>query len=368
MRKKFDWSLIYKLILDNYKILAQRKLRGSYYIIRDALTPFVASGKFSQEQYNAFLKKDKYDYYGQDIWSVIEQKYGLVRPEAKPIGIVFDNGVEYSVSHLEEVWEQARGFIFVEKADEADDIKLLSEFGWVIISGQGFSTRLMRKLLKQDTRPVLALHDADSSGDWIYRTLGFPTERTWHLDIALGDQVTDLGLTKEQAKALNLPSQPEVPKEVAKGNLERWELSSLNVLVSRMELQNPVLAFVVSAMKARGIKLSPTEIRKGQLYGDYLMGRVWDAFRLEVVKTIAKTEFEIEGTAVKIDESEETVVPKLPDELQKEVIGLSSKLVSELKEKLLSEVKWKYEKDFEKEAEKYTTKELTELLKGADKV
>jgi 5S rRNA maturation endonuclease (ribonuclease M5) len=236
--------------------------------------------EITQEEYNWFrVEEQGYATYRDDVWPELEREYGLQRPEAKPVGVVYDRGVEHPITRLEEVWSQARGFIFVEKADEAGKLRELSEYGWVVVAGQGYPTRLIRQLLKRDDRVVLVLHDWDPDGLGIYRALGFHTRRTKHLGLALGERVVDLGLLEHHVKALNLPLQPSPPKY---GGRPRCELSALSVLSVRMGVENPVLAYAVAAMVSRGLTLSPLEVPKRVIFEHKVYWSLMDAFR-EVV-------------------------------------------------------------------------------------
>lgn len=346
------WSVVKRLIKKHYDVLIKRSIRGSYYIVGDLLAPLIGK-EISLEDYNWYGTNQGYASYRDDIWPLMEQKYGLRRPEAAAIGIVYDNGVEYPVTRLESVWDQARGFIFVEKADEAKDISPLSEYGWTIVAGKGYPLRLVRRLLKEDTRPVLVLHDWDRDGKGVYRALGLPTRRTWHLNIALGNRVTELGLTEEHVKALKLPTRPSPPKY--KGR-PRVELSGLAVLSTRMGLENPVLAYTVATMLAMGLRLSPTEISKEEMLARHLRWALTDGLRgvvNEVVDELMK-ELKAEGKAVSgtLDFDEAVEMPGLRDALTKTGRNIAEK------------IEWKSEGDYHKEALGFTTEELVKILSG----
>jgi len=189
---KVLWAVVKEIILANHEMIVERSIRGrrgirgirgSHYIVGDLLGPLIGD-KITLEDYNWFNSGQGYSTYRDDVWPELEQKHGLTRPEAAAAGIVFDRGVKETIEHLERIWDQARGFIFVEKMDEAVAIQELSDFGWTIVAGRGYPLRLVRKLLKNDTRPVLALHDLDPDGHGIFRALGFETRRPWHQDIA----------------------------------------------------------------------------------------------------------------------------------------------------------------------------------------
>jgi len=321
------WAAVKQIILDHQDTIlemsirgyrASRGIRGSYYLVGDYLDPLIGKA-ITEDDYYWFLTDQGYATYRDDVWPELEQRHGLTRPEAAAVGLVYDQGVEYTITHLEDIWDQARGFIFVEKADEAKAIQELSDYGWTIAAGRGYPLRLVRKLLKGDTRPVLALHDCDPDGRGIYRALGFETRRTKHLDIALGERVVDLGLSEEQANALGLAFRPG-PKKY-KGQ-ERAELSALNVLSVRMGLDNAVLAFVASVMVARGLTLSPTEVDKREMMRrhirwaltDGLSSIVEDAVGAIDIKLSADSTFD--GTAVRGElEDMKILAPGLEEKL-----------------------------------------------------
>jgi hypothetical protein len=320
MTKQFNrlWSVVKKLILREYDVLVKRYMRGSYYIIGDILAPLIGK-EITLEDYNWFGTDQGYATYRDDVWTLIEQQHDLQRPETAAIGIVYDNGIEYPISRLEHVWDQARGFIFVEKADGAKDLADLSSYGWVVVAGRGYPLRLVRKLLKHDQRPILALHDWDRDGLGVYKALGFETRRTRHLNIALGQRVTDLGLTECHVKVLKLPTRPSPPKY--KG-APRVELSGLDVLATRMNLENPVLAYTVATLLAKGLTLSPTEMSRTNIMQRHIRWALTDGLSNiveEAVKEVTETlqkDRKFQGTAVKGElEDMKIIAPGLREKL-----------------------------------------------------
>jgi hypothetical protein len=357
-KKRFRrlWNTVKKLILEHYDILIKRSIRGSYYIVGDYLGSLIGK-EIALEDYNWFGTDQGYATYRDDVWPLIEQRYDLERPEAAAIGVVYDDGIEHPISRLENVWDQARGFIFVEKADEAEDLQELSEYGWTIVAGKGYPTRLVRKLLKEDTRLVLALHDWDRDGLGVYRALGFETRRTKHLDIALGNRVIDLGLTEQHVKALNLPTRPSPPKY--KGR-PRVELSGLAVLSTRMGLENPVLAYTVATVLVKGLKLSPTEEDKLEMMKRHMRWLLTDGLSDVVEKAVEevieriKYEEKFQGTAVKGElETLKVIAPELRPQLVKTGLTQAEK------------TKFVSEQEVHAEAlEKFGNEDLVRLLKS----
>lgn len=357
---KHLWSVVESLIVDHHKTILERSIRGvrgsrgiraSYYIVGDLLGPLIGK-EITIDDYNWYLTRQGYATYRDDIWPKIEQAHGLERPPAKAIGVVFDNGQEHTIKRLERVWNQARGFIFVEKTGEAEDIQELSDFGWTIIAGQGYPTRLMRQLLKDDTRPVLALHDWDQDGQGICRALGVKTRRTAHLDIALGNRVIDLGLHENHINSLKLPLRPSPPKYKGK---PRVEMSSLNVLVTRMGLENPVLAYTVACMLIKGLKLSPTELPRQQLLESHIRWLLTEGLEPVVEAAIewVMKQTKIRGSAVEaVLTNEMYAVP-----------GLREKLI-EVAMQFLGKIEWRQEDHFHNEAlKRFGHKDLIKALK-----
>lgn len=367
MTKKYYrlWNVVREIILEHYAVLKDEFLRDAYYIVGDLIAPFIGT-KITQEDYNWLLTKQGYSSLRDDIWPSLEQKHGLERPRAWPVGVVFDNGILKPLSELEEkmqmgleyIWEQARGFIFVEKGGVAKKLEILSKYGWTIMAGKGYPERLMRKLLKEEEkeRPVLVLHDFDPDGFGIYRALGFKTRRTKHLDIALGDRVTDLGLTEDHVKRLNLPTRPSPPKY--KG-VPRVEISALAVLKTRMDIENPILAYTVAAMMAQGLTLSPTELDKLELMKRHMRWLLTDGLSsvveeaVEVVIEKIEDEEKFQGEAVEGKlETSKIISPGIKDELVKTGLNQAAKTV------------WVYEEEVDEQARAFTDEKLVELLKG----
>jgi len=347
------WNAVRKIILDNYTDLIKHRIRESWYIVGDALAPMIGK-EISQEQYHYFTGTPQgYSSYRDDIWPALEQKHGIERPRTKPYGTIYDHGSEYPISRLSTVWDQARGFIFTEKLEDGEDLRELSSYGWTIIAGGGFAgfpTREIRRLLKEDNRSILAFHDADNSGDGIYRALGFETRRTSHLDLALGDRVTDLGLTKDDAQKLELPTRPEPPKY--KGQM-RFETSGLARLEKRFGLQNPKLVYVIAKMLLLDLTLSPTEKARSDLLNFRLRVTIEramaDALNAAVDEAIA--ELDPRGDAVAV------VVPE-PENLDLKALfkGLAIKLGKS--------PTWFQEQEYHAEAARLTSSELVKLLEA----
>jgi len=354
--------MVRQIIRANYDLIATQSIRGikesrgiraSYYIVGDLLEPYLKEGKIDREDYDWYITDQGYSSYRDDIWPKLEQQEGLERPEAKALGLVYDQGKEYPISHLAEVWDQARGFLFVEKAGDAELVQELSDYGWTIVAGQGYPTRLIRKLLKQDTRPVMALHDWDRDGLAIYRALGFTTRRTWHLDIDLGDRVIDLGLNEDDVVALELPTRPSAKKY---GGAPRAEISALHILTRRWGIENPVLAYAVASLLVKGYRLSPTEMPKKEMAEAHLQWALTEGLRgvvAEAVKAImAETEIEGEAVTGTLDFDKEIQMPGL------------SKALETAGKNILKEINWRDEDSYHDEAVKLTDERILKSLKA----
>lgn len=363
MTKRYTklWSVVKDIIKERHELFEKEYIRDVYYMIGDILGPLIGS-KITQEDYDWYGTRQGYATLRDDVWPLMEQRHGFKRPHAWPVGLVFDEGLERPLSKLLEnadlgldyIWDQARGFIFVEKRGEAVKLKELSNYGWTICAGTGYPERLMRRLLKEEKkeRPVLVLHDWDEDGKGIYQALGFKTRRTKHLDLALGDRVVDLGLNKEVVERLKLPTRPSPPKYKGK---PRVEISGLAVLKMRMEIENPTLAYVVAAILARGLKLSPTELSKKELAERHMRWLLSEGLKPVINSAIEWTmkQQELEGNAV-----EAVLTEKMYS-----VPGLREKLI-EVAMQFLEKIDWRGEDYYHKEAlERFTDERLIQLLK-----
>ncbi len=354
------WTVVKDIIKERHELFEKEYLRDVYYMIGDLLGPLIG-GKITQEDYDWYGTRQGYATLRDDVWPLMEQKHGFKRPHAWPLGLVFDEGLEKPLSKLlrgtEQIWDQARGFIFVEKRGEAVKLQELSEYGWTICAGPGYPERLMRKLLKEEEkeRPVLVLHDWDEDGKGIYRALGFKTRRTKHLDLALGDRVVDLGLSKEVVERLKLPTRPSPPKYKGK---PRVEISGLAVLKTRMDIENPTLAYTVAAMLSRGLTISPTEVEKLEMMKRQMRWLLTEGLKDVVEKAVKKViekiedQTKFEGTAVKGElETLKLIAPELLPQLVKTGVNQAEKTVFVSEDAIHTEA-----------LEKFECEELVDLL------
>lgn len=358
------WEVVRQLILKHHKSFEDEFIRDVYYMIGDRLGLLIGT-EITQADYDWYNTKQGYATLRDDVWPLMEQQHGLKRPKAWPAGIVIDHGKEKSLSALLEdmergktyIWDQARGFIFVEKGGVAKKLAVLSEYGWTICAGKGYPERLMRRLLKEEEkkRPVLVLHDWDRDGEGIYRALGFETRRTKHLKIALKERVVELGLTEEDVKRLNLPTRPSPPKYKGK---PRVEISALSVLKVRMDIEEPILAYVVAKMVANGYVLSPTEVGKLEMLARHLRWVLTEGLA-DVVHEVVKTYMEeLEGTEVVEGTAVEGVLTDA-----KIISGDIDEALRETAENLVENLKWRNEGEFHREAvEKFSNEKLVSML------
>jgi len=270
---KHLWNCVRETIKNNYQHISIKSasLRESFYIVRDILSKkYLQGGKLSKEEFDYFATDEKaYGYYTQDIWTYFEKNFGYVRPDAKHIGLSYWKELEYTINELNFLDSQARGYIYVEKEGIAQRLKQLSNYGWCVVAAQGQATREIRKLIKQDGRPCLIIHDYDPDGEIIAEAIKNKTRRTAHLDIALTDNAIDIGLNDEQVDFLrriyDIPTQPLPTKWKNKWKRDyRVELSAFAVI--ECESGNAVLDFFKTELKRRDIPLSLTPIDKTGLF------------------------------------------------------------------------------------------------------
>lgn len=345
------WKIVKRIILENYDLLKTERLRQGYYIVRDKLDELREKGEISQSDFEYFAdsKSGAYDYYTQGIWTQLERQ-GHERPEAKPVGSLWTRHGKYPIEDFFMVWEQARGFIFTEKSGEK--LEELTRFGWMIIEPEkGFPTRLIREKCKEDGRPVIAIHDADISGEEIATSLGEKTVRTTHLDIAI-DDVINLGLRWEDVEKLDLPTQLEVKKHRGKRS-KRCELESLTVLKSRHGIENPFLEYVIVRMMQEGIKLSPTSMDKKALLRASIIAELTDKLKDMITPSVEEfvKELSFDDDAVRVDIVGEDI----------EIEDLNY-IIREISSKLVESAEWMYEKDYVRQAKQMVSKKFKELM------
>lgn len=252
------WSVVEEIILDRYEQLTDERMRDSYYLLREWLEP-LRGDRIQDAEFDYFV--NSYGYYRDDFWPRIEKKNGIRRPMTKPPTVVIENGNEYTESHIPKAWDRSRGFIFVEKSGMAEDLAPLSGHGWLIVAAQGESTRTFREAVANDgtDRPVLVVTDADFYGDSIVESIAGHSGRTEHLNLSeeLDSRVQEIGLTQEDADALDLPRERDPTQSPDEW---RTELNALTVLKEREGVENPLLTYVAAKLDALDIPLAPLPI------------------------------------------------------------------------------------------------------------
>ena len=322
--------------------------------------------EITQEEYDWYNSKQGSATLRDDVWTDMEQKHGLTRPKAWTYGVVFDDGKEHPLNELRRkmelgltyIWDQARGFIFVEKGGVASKLKPLSKYGWTIFACKGYPERLLRKLLKEEKkeRPVLVLHDWDQDGKKILDSMRFKTRRTKHLNIALEQRVTELGLTEDDVRKLKLPTRPSPPKYLG---IPRVEISALAVLKKRMELENPILTFVACKMLAMDITLSPLEVDKKELLKRHLRWALTNGLATVVREVIEEFIEELGGDEIIEGEAVNGQLEKA-DIIADEI----SEALKQTAQNLTDNLRWRNEDSWHKEAvEKFSEPRLVDLLK-----
>ena len=349
------WSIVKRLILENHSILIEEDMRNSYYILRDLLNPLIGT-ELDLDDFNWFLTTQGYSSYRDDVWTSIEQKEGMKRPNAKPEGWYYQWRNKHPIEDMYLAWDQFRGWIFVEKSGIAEKLAPLSSEGWAIVcSGRGFPTRLVRRLLKEEGKPILIFHDADIEGKLIYEVFGDGSRRTTHLDLLI-EKSTDIGLDWEDVVTLDLPTQPEPPKH--KGR-PRAEISALSVLKVRMGIENPTLDYIKAKMIQKGVTIAPLEISK------------WDLWRSSAKMAIEGLierllEDDIDDLITRIDiEDGKAVYARFRNESDdehefdtEEIIEVLGNAIEDLKERLF----WIYAQEIHNNNVKGTNDELTTML------
>lgn len=363
------WKVTEDLVKQNYREIRDMSMRDSYYFLREKLSQLVGN-KINRDEYQYF--NEKYNYYTQDLWARIEKNHGLKRPETKKITVLYDEGEETTLKGLHQVHDQARGFIFVEKAGKAEDLRKLSKYGWCILAGQGQSTRRMREILanSEDNRPILVFHDQDKYGDDIKRTLEGHSQRTEHLELwkDLETRIIDMGLNKKQVDALSLPREEDPTKSDAD---YRTEINALTALKARYDIENPFLLYAVSVMKEKDITISDEEqsakimvqIEIEEFLSDVLKDLInYEAIAREASKNINETCVEVAADYRWEDRKRNSF--ELPDEVKEDIGKELESLATELKEKIDYISESDKEQELINKIDKDTVSQIRRQLRG----
>lgn len=342
------WCTVEKLVLQEYDTIKVLTMRNSYYHLLPLLNLLKEEEKICFEQYEYF--QYNYEYYQSDKWPAWEKKHGLIRPTSKDPTIGVYNGDKQALAYVKESefdFYRARGFIFIEKSGFIQDLEELSNYGWVILAGEGFASREIREQIAKQysDKPILILHDFDYAGGNIRDVWEKGSKRTEHLDLTF-DNIIDLGLTEEDVKELDLPRQPEVVQYQDKRKW-RYELNALTVLVRRDNIKNPLLWYVVRRMKSLGIPICKEPLEEDFLMYVLMIDALNELFK-PLFKKIIEENIINQGIG---DETVQDVVFK--DEFQQSgKFDFPSALIEKLHEvvkHLIKNTKTLYREDIEKE-------------------
>lgn len=244
--------VVEKIVLEHYDSIKQiEMMRDVYYFVREKLDKILKNKKITQEEYTYFM--DNYEgQFVQEWWPYWEKKHGIVRPITKDDTTVWWRNSLYESSDMDRIIKRARGFIFVEKSGMAKQLKPLTKYGFILLSGQGQATRILRERLKAteqgtEKRPIITICDYDEYGGIISSVFEDGSKRTSHLDLKFKNLI-ELGLTKEQADKYKLPYESYTDKKTGKTK-QRVELNSFIYLKERYNLEQPFFTFVVNELQ-----------------------------------------------------------------------------------------------------------------------
>jgi len=264
-RRKEVRQTVEVLLKNKWIIEEANDIRELYYMARS-----LTAKKGYHEAYEWLRTIEAYNYFTQDIlnrleaWGVIKSK-----PPAKPVGFYIREGVMHFIADLiRERIDKFKGIIYVEKESVAKSLSPLSELGYIIMAGQGFPTRLMRELAKKGK--LFVLHDADKSGNDIYRVFSEGAKRLRRISEEYAMQwvvrhAKDLGLSYSDAERLNLDPEPEVPKYRDRYK-RRYELQALVKLKYSHNIKNPYVAYVAYKLEKLGEDLRPKLLDPEEMY------------------------------------------------------------------------------------------------------
>jgi len=261
------WRKVVEIIIKNKWVVdSATDLREAYYYVRGL------AGKMGLEDvYRKLQSESGYNYFSQDLLDRLEA-WGIIKskPPAKPVGFYIKEGVlKFIAEIIHEEIDKYKGIIFVEKESVAKKLSPLSELGYIIMAGQGFPTRLMREVAKQGK--LFVLHDADKSGNDIYRVFAEGAKRLKRIseDYALRwvvKHAKNIGLFYDDAVKLGLDPEPEAEKHMKKGYNKRYELQSLVKLQIQHNIENPYVAYAAFKLEQLGEDLRPRILDPVEMY------------------------------------------------------------------------------------------------------
>lgn len=283
--KRHLWKEVETIVLQEYELIQTLTMRNSYYHILPILFKKVGTD-ITEEQYQYF--EGKYRYYQSDKWPEWEKRYNITRPTSKDPTIALYGGNQIVLAYITEkdfTFDRCQGFIFLEKSGFMLDLEVLSLNGWVVLAGEGFSTREIREQIikKYSHKPILIVHDFDWAGNKMGGVFSNGSKRTKHLGLKFKN-VIDLGLREEDVEELDLPIQPEARKYQDK---QKWrvELNALTILIARDGIKTPLLWYITKRMFEEGIPLHEEEESSIDLLLKGVSRKFKDVFE-EIVKDV----------------------------------------------------------------------------------
>jgi len=312
-----DWKIVYKSICDHLDFVIDRALTQREIWYRLLMVAPKNVREFLERKVLE-LKKGWGDAYERIVYYFLLSLIGAGlsdEKEERPTELIMFPGkkdaltLDQFVSKCkeegitpEDKLAQYKIVIYVEKQHIAMRIRDLLELGAVIITGRGFPTKFLRRIAKKTKLLILA--DADKAGNDIKTSSKYGSKR--HRKIggeALAKRYSipeaiEIGLTKEDAKKLNLFPIPETPKNRRLGYEERYELDALSVLEA-LGIKNPYLAYVVAKLKILCYDLRillPSDEEALSRATDSVLTREVDTIIYDVAKKIAKEVVERVGS------------------------------------------------------------------------
>lgn len=347
------WKIVEEIVLAGYLLIKKKDMRDSFYHVREILSKKIGT-TITIEQYYYFL--EKFNYYRDDKWPKWEEKHSITRPTCKDPSYALYNASLKGLAFVKEgefFFSRCQGFIFIEKSGLISQLESLSSYGWVILAGQGQSTREMREQIAKNYpgKPILVVHDFDYSGKKIFDVFEEGSRRTKHLNLVF-ENVVDLGLRKEDVEDLGLPIEPEAEKYRDK---QKWrvELNALTVLTTRRNIENPLLWYIIKRMKEEGIPLYKEEQSSFIALKWEIGYRIRKEFEDIIEPIITKVLEDVKDEQIIEVELAETVGLKVTDEFKQGILRLSQTYLA----------KSEYVDSFEREQEILFEAQVIEELK-----
>lgn len=118
---------------------------------------------------------------------------------------------------------------------------------------------------------LFVLHDADKSGQDIFRVFAYGSKRLRRVseDLALKfivEKTKDIGLSFDDARKLGLTGAPAPERDIRAGIVERYELQNLVILKEQGLFKNPWVAYVGAKLVKLGKKIAPMFVEAWRAY------------------------------------------------------------------------------------------------------